>query len=70
MDAGKDTGTTEAVAVEEVAMVEEEVLVIWIAPTTPGTVLTPKRFLRISVASIGMLFRETVKNILAVNIAV
>ena len=54
---GKDTDTTEAVAVEEVAAVEEDVVDIRVAPTIPGTVLMSYIFLGISTVSIIVLFR-------------
>ena len=60
----------EAVDVEEVAAVEEEVVVIQISPTTPGMVLISKRFRVILALPIGMHFREMVENILSVNEAV
>ena len=56
MYAGKVTYTTEAVSVKEVVEVEEDVVAIRIAPTTPGTVLISKIFLVISKVMIGMLF--------------
>ena len=67
LDAGKVTGATEEVAMEEVDAVEEDMVVILIYPTTSGTALTFKRFIGISAVTIGMLFSKTVKNMLAIN---
>ena len=67
MDVGKVIDATEAVAVEDVAAVKEDVVAIRIAPTTPRTVFTYKIFLGISEVSIGMIFGETVNHMLAVN---
>ena len=54
-------------ATKAVAMVEEDGVVIWIAPTTPGMVLRSEIFLDISAVPIGMPFGETVKYMLDVN---
>ena len=51
-------------------VVEEDMLVIRIAPTTPGTVFTSKILLGISVVPIWVLFRERVKHMLDVNASV
>ena len=67
MDAGKLTDATKAVAVEKVAMVEEDMVTIRISPITPGPLLTSKIFLGISSVPVGILFRETVKHMLAAN---
>ena len=53
MGSGKETGAAETVNVGE-----EDVVVIWISPTTPGTVL------------LGMTFRGMAENMSAVNTAV
>ena len=45
-------------------------MAIRIAPTTPGTVFISNRFIVILVVPIGMVFRETVDHMLAVNAAV
>ena len=50
-------------------MVEKDMVAIQIPPTTPGTVLIYNIFLGISAVPIGILFRETVKHMLAVNAA-
>ena len=47
MDFVKETYPTEAVVMEEVAAVEEDVVAIRIAPTTPGTVLIYNIFMGI-----------------------
>ena len=52
---------------DEVAVVQEDMAIIRIVPTTPGTVLTSDIFLSISEVPIGMIFRETAKHMLAVN---
>ena len=57
MGAGKLTDTMDAVAVEEVAMVEEDVVTISISPTTPGMLLTSGIFIRISAVTISMPLR-------------
>ena len=44
VDSGKVTYVTEAVALEELAAVEEEVVEIWITTTKPGIVLISERF--------------------------
>ena len=66
---GKATDAIEAVAVEDVAVVEENVAVILIAHTIPGMVLTSNRYIRILIVPIGMPFRGTVKRMLAVNVS-
>ena len=70
VDSGKATDSTEEVYMEEVDTVEEDVVVIQISPTTPGMVLISDRFLGISAVPIGVLFRDTVKHLLVINIAV
>ena len=70
VDEVKSTYAKEAVYMEEVDVIEEDIVAIHIAPTTPGVVLIFDRFLGISAALIGMLFRETSKHMLAVNAAV
>ena len=67
---GRLKDATEAVYMEEVTAVEEDVVEIMIAPTTPGTVLVFDIFLVISAVPIGILFRESVENILAINAVV
>ena len=52
---------------EDVADMEEEVVAIRIAPSKPGTVLTSEIFIRILAVPIGMLSREMVEHMLAVN---
>ena len=64
------TDTMDAVAVEEVAMVEEDVVTISISPTTPGMLLTSGIFIRISAVTISMPLRGTVDNMLDINAAV
>ena len=54
---------------DEVAVVQEDVAMIRIVPTTPGTVLTSDIFLSISAVPIGMLFRKTGGHMLAVNVS-
>ena len=66
---GKATDTIEAVAVKDVVLVEENVVVILIAHTTPGMVLTSKRYIRILAVPIGMPFRGAVERMLAVNVS-
>ena len=70
MESGKATDVTEAAAMEEMSTVEEDVVVIWIAPTSHGTVLIYERFIGISAGPIGTLFRDTVEHMLDVNAAV
>ena len=67
MDSGKETDLKEAVVVEEVATVEENIVDIRIPSTTPGKVLITEIFIRISTVPIGMLFREMVNHMLAVK---
>ena len=67
VESGKSTDATEAVSVEHVAAVKEDVVAIRIAPTTPGTVSKSKIFIGISEVPIGVLFRETDKNMLSMN---
>ena len=45
-------------------------MAIQISLTTSGTVFTSKRFLRILAVPVGMLFKEMVDHMLAVNAAV
>ena len=45
-------------------------LLIQISPTTPGMVLISKRFLVVLAVPIGMIIRETVHHMVAVNAAV
>ena len=52
---------------EPVAVVDADMLVIWIAPTTPRMVLTSKIFLGISAEPIGMPFREAVERMLFIK---
>ena len=70
VDSDKATDTTELVAMKEVTAVEEDTVATHITPTTPRTGLTFDIFLRISAVPIGMLVRETVGHMLAVNSAV
>ena len=70
MDSGKVTDVIEVMVMEEGKTVEEGMMDIRIAPTTPGTVLTSERFLGISAVTSGMLFRETVNHMSAVNTAI
>ena len=65
VDSGKAIDVMDAVAVEEVAMVEEEVVVLRIAPTTLVTVFIFKIFLGISAVPIGVPFRGTFEHMLA-----
>ena len=58
VDSVKATYPTEAVVMEEVAAVEEDVVAIRIAPTTPGTVLIYNIFMGISELPIEMIFME------------
>ena len=51
-------------------MVEEDVVVIRISPTTTGMVFTSKRFIGISAVPIGMSFRAIVNHMLDANAAV
>ena len=67
MDTGKAKDATEAVEVEEVNTVEGDVVVIRISPKTPGMVLISVRFLGISAVPIGVLFRDTLEHMLAIN---
>ena len=69
MDAGKSTDKTEVVSTEKVATVEEDMTMIWIDPTNPGTVLIIEIFLGISAVLIEMLFRDTAKHMLAFKAA-
>ena len=70
LDAGKVTYATEELAVEEVTVVEEDGVAIRIAPTKPGMIFISWIFIGISEVPTGMLFRETVENMLAVNTSV
>ena len=70
MNSVKVMEVMEAVSLEEVATVEEDVMEIRIDPKTPGMVLISNRFISISAVPIGMLFRETVEIMLAANTAV
>ena len=70
VDSGKAIDVMDAVAVEEVAMVEEEVVVLRIAPTTLVTVLIFKIFLGISAVPIEVLFMKTFRHMLSVNTSV
>ena len=67
VESGKSTDATEAVSVENVAAVKEDVVAIRIAPTTPGTVSKSKIFIGISEVPIRVLFRDTDKNMLSRN---
>ena len=64
---GKSIDAIDAVVVEEVAAVEEVLVVILIAPTTPGTVLILNIFIGIAAVPVMMLFRETVNNMLDIS---
>ena len=70
VDTGKATDTKDSVAVEEVATVREDVVVTRVASKTLVTVLISRRFIGISEVPIGILFRDTVEHMLAVNAAV
>ena len=50
-------------------MTEENLVVIRTDPTTPGMVMIFEMFFSISAFPIGVLFRETINNMLAVNVA-
>ena len=65
--AGKSTDASEALAMEEVAAGEEDVVTIRIASTTYGMVLKSKIFLGISAVPIGMHLKGTVKHLLDIN---
>ena len=70
MESGKAIDATNAVAMEDMDVVEEDVVVIQIDPTTPGMVLTSKIFLGILEVLNGILFRDTDEHMLAINAAV
>ena len=42
---------------------------IWIAPTTPGTILASEIFIRIPAVAIKILFKETVQHMSSVNVS-
>ena len=70
MESGKAIDATNAVAMEDMDVVEEDVVVIQIDPTTPGMVLTSKIFLGVLEVLNGILFRDTDEHMLAINAAV
>ena len=57
-------------ATKEVAVMEEDMLAIWIAPTTHVMVLISEIFIGISVVTIGIPFQGAVKHMLIFNAAV
>ena len=69
MDAVNATDQVGSVVLEEVAMVEEEVVMIWISPKTSGTLLILKIFVGISKVRIGVIFRVMLEHVLDVNTA-
>ena len=64
VDSGKATYKTEAVS-----EVEEDVVSIHISPTTYGPVFISEIFIGISEILIGVIFRETVNNMVAIDAA-